>query len=167
MTLPDNNTLFADIRALLQRARAAAHRQVNTLVVHTNFEIGRRIVLHEQGGASRAEYGREIVRSLSSRLTEEFGRGYSPDNLWLMRRFYLTYQDRLPKVETPSQLFIFPDGAPNSQTASGNLPSPDEGSISETPSGISALAPTRPFTLTWSHYVFLIGVQDPAERAFY
>ena len=93
-----------------------------------------------KGGPSRAEYGREIVRSLSSRLTEEFGRGYSPDNLWLIRLFCLTYQDRLPKVETPSQLSIVADGAPNSQTASGNLPSPGDGSISETVSRISALA---------------------------
>lgn len=129
MTLPDTNTLFDDIRVLLQTARAAAHRQVNTLVVRTNFEIGRRIVLHEQGGVARAEYGKAVLQQLSSQLTDEFGRGFSVDNLTLMRRFYLIYQDRLP----------------NSQASSTILSSPEDGSISETASRISA--PTRPFTL--------------------
>lgn len=135
---PDTAQLVAEIRALLHRARQAAARQVNALLVRTNFEIGRRIVEHEQGGAARAEYGAAVLRSLSAQLTGEFGRGYSVDNLTLMRRFYLCYRHREPISETSSR-------------------------ISDTP----APGDARPFHLSWSHYAFLVGVHDEAARAFY
>jgi hypothetical protein len=108
MSPPDAAPLFAEVRALLHAARDAAARQVNTLLVLTNDEIGRRIVEHEQGGEGRAEYGAGVLRSLSARLTAEFGRGFSVDNLTLMRRFYLTCQDRLPISETPSRISATP-----------------------------------------------------------
>jgi len=50
---------------------------VDTFQVMTNFEIGRRIVEHEQKGAKRAAYGAELLKEQSARLTEEFGRGFS------------------------------------------------------------------------------------------
>lgn len=49
---------------------------MNTLPVLTNFEIGRRIVEHEQKGEKRAEYGAELIKALSAKLGEEFGRGF-------------------------------------------------------------------------------------------
>jgi hypothetical protein len=87
MSPPDTAALFAEVRALLHAARDAAARQVNTLLVLNNYEIGRRIVEHEQGGEARADYGKQVVESLAQQLSEEFGRGFSKDNLWLMRRF--------------------------------------------------------------------------------
>ena len=54
MTLPNASNLLHEIRTLVQAARTAAARQVNVIAVLTNFEIGRRIVLHEQGGEERA-----------------------------------------------------------------------------------------------------------------
>jgi predicted nuclease of restriction endonuclease-like (RecB) superfamily len=138
MTAPDTAALFAEVRALLHAAREDAARQVNALLVLTNYEIGRRIVEHEQGGEARADYGKQVVESLAQQLTDEFGRGFSKDNLWLMRRFYLTYRDRLPKSENPSRIF-----------APTRLPA----RILE--------------TLSWSHYAFLIGVKDAAARSFY
>jgi hypothetical protein len=47
----EHHALVAEVRHLLQAARQTAARQINTLLVHTNYEIGRRIVEHEQGGA--------------------------------------------------------------------------------------------------------------------
>jgi hypothetical protein len=103
MSPPDTAALFAEVRALLHAARAAAARQVNTLLVLTNYEIGRRIVEREQGGEARAEYGAGVIQSLSARLTQESGPLSSVDDLTLMRTFYLAYRVRLPKSETPSQ----------------------------------------------------------------
>lgn len=60
-------------------------------MVYTYYEIGRRIIVEEQNGSNRAEYGKQVLKELSSYLTDEFGKGYSPDNLKLMRRFYLVY----------------------------------------------------------------------------
>src|SRR3972149_5836520 len=91
--------LFENIRNLLHEARRAVSRNINTAMVMTYFEIGRMIVEHEQEGAKRAGYAKETLKSLSQKLTAEFGRGYSVDNLELMRRFYLVYS----KSETLSR----------------------------------------------------------------
>jgi len=77
----DFSALIAEVRGLIQSARHAAATAVNTLQVLTNFEIGRRIVEHEQQGAARAAYGKELLKELSVRLTEEFGQGFSKANL--------------------------------------------------------------------------------------
>ena len=58
----------------------------------TYWEIGRRIVESEQEGKRRAGYGEELLKKLSADLTGRFGRGFSPDNLENMRRFYMTYK---------------------------------------------------------------------------
>ena len=60
--------LIAEVRSLIQAARHAAASTVNTLQVRTNFEIGRRIVEHEQKGTNRAEYGAQLLGDLSTRL---------------------------------------------------------------------------------------------------
>jgi hypothetical protein len=61
-------TLVVEVRALIAAARHAAASTINTLQVLTNFEIGRRIVEHEQKGEKRAEYGAELIKVLSDRL---------------------------------------------------------------------------------------------------
>lgn len=94
LTTKDFGALIAEVRSLIQSARHAAATTVNMLQVLTNFEIGRRIVDHEQRGAARAEYGKELLKELSARPTEEFGKGFSRANLEYMRKFFLLYSDR-------------------------------------------------------------------------
>ena len=84
-------SLWSDIRDLIFEARRTVARGVNAALVWTNFEIGRRIVEHEQRGKVRAQYAEETLKSLSQKLTTEFGKGYSVDNLQNMRQFYLVY----------------------------------------------------------------------------
>lgn len=90
--------LVTEVRQLIQSARRGVSTVVDTFQVMTNFEIGRRIVEHEQKGAKRAAYGAELLKELSARLTEEFGRGFSRSNLQNMRSFFLLWEDRLPKI---------------------------------------------------------------------
>ena len=59
----------------------------------TYWEIGRRIVDHEQAGQKRAEYGEEIMRRLALDLTKRFGRGFGFSQLNMMRQFYQTFPD--------------------------------------------------------------------------
>jgi len=150
--------LLADIRDLILSARQAVVRSVDTLQVLTSFEIGRRIVEQEQHGTNRAAYGKVVVEELAKRLTTEFGKGFSKSNLEYMRRFYTMYRGRYPSI---------------AQTVSGQLTSRGK---SQTASGISsavpplarrATSPKPPFALGWSHYVLLMGIGDPDERAFY
>jgi hypothetical protein len=84
----DLAALITEVRDLIQSARRSVASVVDTFQVMTNFEIGRRIVEHEQKGAKRAAYGAELLKELSGRLTEEFGRGFSVTNLKLMRQFF-------------------------------------------------------------------------------
>jgi hypothetical protein len=123
----------------------------------TNFEIGRRIVEHEQKGEKRAEYGKELLKELSIRLKEEFGGGFSAVNLSLMRKFFLMWEDRVyaPIFQTVSEKL---HAGEITQTLSAQLP------IAQTASGIS----DKPqFALSWSHYVLLITIKNPEERSFY
>jgi hypothetical protein len=77
------------IRALIVAARTTVARGVDLVQVHTNFEIGRRIVEEEQQGKDRAAYGKEVVKALAEKLTVEFGSGFSARNLAYMRTFFL------------------------------------------------------------------------------
>ena len=150
--------------------------------VHTNFEIGRRIVQEEQRGEDRAAYGEEVIRTLADRLTGEFGKGFSLSNLRSMRQFYLQNQHRIR--QTVSGEFSAPAIR---QSVTGEFDTPaigqsatDQLGILQTASGKSGPSPIRqsltgesgnsafhPFTLSWTHYVFLLGVKDPNERSFY
>ena len=48
---------YADIRDLLHAGRETAYRSVNTIMVKTYWQIGKRIVEEEQSGKGRADYG--------------------------------------------------------------------------------------------------------------
>jgi predicted nuclease of restriction endonuclease-like (RecB) superfamily len=84
-------SLYDKIAELIQSARQLVVRTVNQTMVYTYFEIGRMIVEDEQQGKERAEYGRGILKELSSKLSVEFGKGFSVQNLENMRKFYLLY----------------------------------------------------------------------------
>ncbi len=96
----DNNDLFFRISELIERARKQVVVAVNTVMVQTYYEIGRTIVEEEQLGNERAQYGKTILKQVSKRLTERFGKGFSIDNLENMRKFFLVYS----KSETPSRI---------------------------------------------------------------
>lgn len=81
---------YEGITQVLERARSQAYHAVNSAMVHAYWEIGQRI-MEEQGGKERAAYGRALVKELSRRLTDDFGRGFNERNLWSMRKFYLAF----------------------------------------------------------------------------
>ncbi|WP_017258875.1 PDDEXK nuclease domain-containing protein [Pedobacter arcticus] len=83
--------LFNAVRGLIEESRRSIARQVNTAMVFTYYHIGKMIVEDEQDGAERATYAKQTLKLLSTSLTNEFGRGYSVDNLESMRLFYIEY----------------------------------------------------------------------------
>ena len=85
---------FTDVRGILANARRAAYTAVNSSMVAAYWQIGRRIVEEEQGGAAKANYGDGLLKELSRALTAEFGKGFSLANLKNVRKFYLTFPDR-------------------------------------------------------------------------
>ena len=82
-----NEIFYKKVLELFQNARKNLSAAVNMTMVYSYFEAGRMIVEKEQDGKERAAYGKYILKELSQRLTKKFGRGYSYDNLKLMRKF--------------------------------------------------------------------------------
>jgi predicted nuclease of restriction endonuclease-like (RecB) superfamily len=96
-----NNNFYKEIKELLYSAKNKVYQTINTTMTQTYFQIGKRIVEEEQGGETRAEYGKSLLKLLSVQLNNEFGKGFSVDNLENMRRFYIAFQ----KSETVSRKF--------------------------------------------------------------
>lgn len=88
----DKPALYDCVAEILETARASVARTVNTTQVVANWLIEREIVEEEQGGRRRAGYGAMVLAELSGRLTRDFGRGYSVDNLEAFRQFYRDYE---------------------------------------------------------------------------
>lgn len=135
---PVDSHFLESIAEVLTQARKSAKTAVNLSMVYAYFEIGRKIVEEEQHGAKRAAYGTQLLNELSVYLTKNFGKGYSTDNLKLMRRFYLVYSgDQIGETAFPQ---------------STNLPVTKTG---------------RKFYLSWSHYLKLMRISNIDERHFY
>ena len=133
---------------------------------------GRRIVEQEQKGRSRAGYGEAVIKALAERLTAEFGRGFSASNLAYMRSFYLLYPDRasIPQPATGQSdgERILQSPTANSSVEPNAQPMADDLQIFQSSIGKSAPAlARRPFALSWTHYLFLLGIKNPDERSFY
>ncbi len=106
---------------LVNSAKRNVISAVNLTMVCTYFMIGKIIVENEQNR------GEDFLKTLASKLTDKYGKGFSKRNLELMRKFYLSYHDKLKLIDN-------------------NLKDQyDE----------IALKVSVQFKLSWSHYVFL------------
>lgn len=138
MGLPINNDFLRSVSDIISQAQKNAKTAVNLAMVYAYYEIGRMIVEEEQNGANRAAYGKQILKELSTYLTGIFGKGYSAENLKLMRRFYMVYShDQIGET-------VF--------TQFSDLPTVSTG---------------RQFFLSWSHYLKLMRIDNIDERHFY
>jgi predicted nuclease of restriction endonuclease-like (RecB) superfamily len=84
--------LLADIGRSIETARQNTARAINMELVKAYWEIGRQIIKYEQCGNERAEYGTDLLASLSKDLSAAHGKGFGRRNILDMRRFYLSYQ---------------------------------------------------------------------------
>jgi predicted nuclease of restriction endonuclease-like (RecB) superfamily len=83
--------LLTDIGSSIERAKHNAALAINRELVKLNWEIGKHIVVFEQHGNEKAEYGSELLNKLSHDLKMKFRRGFSRRNVSDMRRFYIEY----------------------------------------------------------------------------
>ena len=147
------SALFKCVRGIISKARALTSNYVNSLQVFSNYLIGRRLVKEEQKGKGRAAYGKGTLKSLSSELTMEFGRGYSETNLEYMRKFYRVYASIIEGTNQRSSKEI---DLQKPQTLSEEL------SLTQISQTLS-----EKLSLSWSHYLFLMGISNIEERRFY
>lgn len=116
--------LYHKVARLIEDSRARMVTSINLAEVYTKFRIGQYIVEEEQRGETRAQYGKQVLQSLATKLTENFGNGWSYSNLRQMRQFFIIYSNL---TTTGCQIDDF----------------------------------TPKFTLSWSHYLLLMRVEDP------
>jgi len=83
--------IVSEIQKVMQQARSNVFREVNTALLGAYWNIGRIIVEHEQQSSERAEYGKQTLKLLARRLTQELGKGFSRSNLQNMRLLFLKY----------------------------------------------------------------------------
>ena len=122
--------LFLKIARLIEESRARIATSINLTEVYTKYSIGQYIFEEELQGEERAQYGKQVLQSLSTKLTEHFGIGWSYSNLRQIRQFYLAYSNL---TATGCQI---EDSTPN-------------------------------FSLSWSHYLLLMRVENLDARKFY
>ncbi|SHG16453.1 Predicted nuclease of restriction endonuclease-like (RecB) superfamily, DUF1016 family [Flavobacterium segetis] len=148
-----NNSLFSQVVDLLQQSKQQVVRAINHTMVYTYYEIGRMIVEEEQNGKDRAEYGKQLLKGLSKELNQEFGKGFSVESLDRMRKFYKTYSI------SASLTWISDDS--NSSSLMTNFEN------GKTQSLTTLFKNKNLFNLTWTHYIFLMRIDDSNERSFY
>lgn len=146
----EETTFIADVQNIVYAAKEQAFKTVNTMMVVSNWLVGQRIVLQEQKGNDRAEYGKRVIAIASEELTKTFGKGYSETTLRNYRKFYLQFSGM--QIQQPL-LAEFPNR---------------EKSI-----GQQLLAQSQDVTfemrpqLSWMHYERLMRVDDKKARIWY
>jgi predicted nuclease of restriction endonuclease-like (RecB) superfamily len=166
--------MYERIRQILDSARSSAARSVNTTQVAANWLIGREIVEEEQRGKKRSDYGKRLVETLSAQITKDFGPGYSVQNLFYFKQFYLTYSNLLATKE----ILHAARGESSRGLPAGKLhtlrgefeATTQDGSVRIIPHAVRMESWTpgqlHP-NLSWTHYRTLLRVDKAEARAFY
>ena len=140
------NDLSNRIVSLIIDARSKVASFANSAMVITYFEIGKMIVEELQNGEKRAEYGANLLKIVSNDLTSKNLKGFSVPNLERMRNFYAMYSISSNDLRN-SKVFL---------NSSNHL------RISENNDLV-----VRILSISWSHYMFLMRIEDEKERQFY
>ena len=146
------DALFEKVSALINQARKQVATTINVAEVYTKYHIGLYIVEDEQQGKARAEYGKQVLKTLSNRLSARFGNGWSEETLKLCRRFFMVYSNSV-NSDYPIQKEIGKQRLSNSSAVLTNL------------NVVNSHCPE--FSLSWSHYLILMRIENPDARSFY
>lgn len=138
--------LSLKISELIDRARNQLAKITNVSMLNAYFQIGGLIIEELQQGGKRAEYGTALLKDVSKELTQKYGKGFSVQNLERMRNFYIMYSNSSNELRN-SEIF----------EKSSNLLR-----ISAKDNVVVKLLP-----ISWSHYLFLMRIEDEKERQFY
>ena len=93
ITSRNTGSLLSDVRSIVEQGLQTAYRGVNTVMVSTYWQVGRRIVEEEQQGEKRAEYGKQIITLLADNLSKTYSKGFTARDLRSYRQFYLSFTD--------------------------------------------------------------------------
>ena len=149
---PQERQLFLDSCSIIEHAQNAAYRLVNETLVKRNWLLGMRIQ-HEILKERRAEYGEQVIKTLSMALTECYGKGFNKNNLHLYTSFYRLCLDIFHTVSEKSE-----------ENVSQDIFHTVSGKFENVLDSIVACAPIR---LSWSHYRIILQEPNTEARAWY
>ena len=149
-----HGNLLDRVVSILDQAKSNVLRAVNSNMVIAYWLIGREIVQALQGGNERADYGSELLETLSAKLNARYRRGFSVTNLRYFRLFYQAYTNRQPIHHVPSDELAQGDEASLLEDLTVSLDQVDR---------VQGFSPR----LSWTHYRTLCTVEDRAARLFY
>ncbi|MFA6224537.1 MAG: PDDEXK nuclease domain-containing protein [Desulfomonilaceae bacterium] len=154
---PAQSMLFDRVVSILEKARNNVVRSVNTEMVIAYWLIGKEIVNVLQAGADRAGYGTGLIRNLSERLIELYGKGFSVPNLKLFRQFYLSFEGRSVEIGYTAC----------SELLTQSISMASDGESEKATQCVANLQRGLHPNLGWSHYRMLMRVADPEAMSFY
>lgn len=93
MKFEKTDDIFTDMQEIIETTQRQAYKAVNTVLVQRNWLIGSRIAAEELGEEDRAEYGANIIKTLSKELTEKYGKGFTKTNLYNFYAFFKKFPD--------------------------------------------------------------------------
>ncbi len=103
----NSGNLLFDARQIIDASRSAAYRAINVAMLQRNWLLGKRI--HEEilYGKNRADYGAEVVKNLSKKLTEIYGKGFTKSYLYNFMRFYNVFPNIFQTAIGKSELLTW------------------------------------------------------------
>jgi predicted nuclease of restriction endonuclease-like (RecB) superfamily len=164
MELNKHTNYITEIKEILAQARQKTYAAVNTAMVEAYWLVGKRIVDEEQQGEDRAAYGKEILKTLSTELNAEFGKGFSLTNLQNFRKFYLTFG--FWGIEQTASA-IFTNQIEQTVSVKSVAEMEKEKSKSKVDESKNLIWRTAFAKLTWSHFERIIRVENEAARNYY
>ena len=99
-----DHNIYNEIKSLIENSKKEVAKNINNIITITYWHIGKIIVEDELNGKERADYGKQVLKELSKKLTIEYGNGFSERNIRRMKKFYKLFID-FEIVATLSPLF--------------------------------------------------------------
>lgn len=147
------DALFEHVSKLIDEAHKHVRTTIDTVMVYTYYGVGRYILEDEQNGEKRAAYGKAVLNNLSKRLMDKYGDGWSVATLKKCRFFYTVYSPQI-------------GATPQTQLKRVHSVDPING-IVKANERLAKWDNEKRFTLSWSHYLILMRIENPDERNFY
>lgn len=156
-TTPSQTELFNDACTIIEHAQTAAYRTVNEILIKRNWLLGMRIqqeVLKDK----RAEYGEQVVKTLSTLLAKRYGEGFTKTNLYNYIGFYQYWPGFFHAV---SGISIEDDSENIFHAVSGKHGNEHVSNI------LQAVTSKSPIRLSWTHYRIILQESNAEARAWY
>lgn len=144
--------LFAEIKERVRGAQVRAHLAASREMILACWQIGRAIVSRQK----EEGWGKAVIERLAGDLQREFPgiEGFSANNIWRMRAFYLAYAGDAQKLAQPAQEL--------------DTKQPDSDSNPNLAQAAQVLPPPETLAIPWFHNVILIQkVKDRSTRLWY